>query len=811
MKKIFPGIISFMALLCLHVNAQQASKISSSSSKAIVTLSGKITDAKTGEPLASASIYFSDLKIGASSDQEGFYKIQNIPSGRFLVEVSYLGYTSIIEHIDLKGDVQRDFALQPSVVENEAITVTGVSTATQVRKSPIPVDILKRQDLLKHASTNLIDALSMTPGVSQISTGPAISKPTIRGLGYNRLVVVNDGIRQEGQQWGDEHGIEIDEYSVNKVEILKGPASLMYGSDALAGVVNILTNTPVAGNTIKANFLSNYQTNNGLLGFHGNIAGNVNGFNWNAYGSYKSAYDYKNKYDGRVFNSKFNEKNFGGYIGLNKSWGYSHLLISHFDQNVGLIEGDRDDATGQFLKLINNNGTEEEAIANNDDFKSRSPFVPKQNIRHFKLTSDNSFKAGDGRISFVIGYQRNQRQEFGNVLDPTEKELFFDLHTVNYNLQYHFPSKNNWQTSIGVSGMQQQNKNKGEEALIPEYRLFDAGVFVYSKKTWDKFSVSGGLRYDNRTIHTNQLLDGPDIKFAKFNKQFSNFSGSAGLSYEANDAITLKLNVARGFRSPSIPELASNGAHEGSNRYEYGQQQLKSETSLQLDGGIDINTEHISLSANLFYNSINNFIYYRKLESVFGGDSILDLNGEELMAFQFDQHDAKLYGAEMNLDIHPHPLDWLHVENTFSYVRGRLSEEQDGSKNLPFIPAARLVNEVRGDFNKKGKKVRNLFLSLQLDNTFAQNNAFTGYNTETATKGYSLLNAGFGGDFMNKGKTLFSIYLAANNLTDEDYQNHLSRLKYTAVNNATGRAGVFNMGRNFSVKLNIPLSFSLKQ
>src|SRR5690606_31898411 len=153
------------------------------------------------------------------------------------------------------------------------------------------------------SSTNLIDALSTTPGVSQIATGPAISKPTIRGLGYNRLVVINDGIRQEGQQWGDEHGIEIDEYSVNKVEVLKGPASIMYGSDALAGVINIISNTPVPSGTINGNIFTNYQTNNGLTGLNGNVAGNINGFNWNAYGSYKSAYDYKNKYDGRVFNS----------------------------------------------------------------------------------------------------------------------------------------------------------------------------------------------------------------------------------------------------------------------------------------------------------------------------------------------------------------------------------------------------------------------------------------------------------------------------------------------------------------------------
>jgi len=775
-----------------------------------VSLSGKVTDVKTGIPLPGASIYFSDIKSGSVTGDQGQYKIKNLPTGRYLVEVSYLGYTSIVEHIDLRGDVVRNFTLNPSVVESEAVTVTGVSTATSIRKSPVPVNILKRQELLKTSSTNLIDALSRTPGVSQISTGPAISKPTIRGLGYNRLVVVNDGMRQEGQQWGDEHGIEIDEYSVNKVEVLKGPASIMYGSDALAGVINILTNVPVAEGTIKGNILSNYQTNNGMLGLNANIAGNINGFNWNIYGSHKSAYDYSNKYDGSVFNSKFNERNFGGYAGVNKSWGYSHLLISNFDQVLGLTEGDRDTVSGQFTKRINAGGIEKDIIATQDDFKSRDLFVPKQHIQHFKISTDNSFSAGEGRVTLNLGFQRNQRQEFGNVLEPGEKNLYFDLRTINYNLQYHFPQKNNWETTIGVNGMQQSNSNKGIEVLIPAYSLFDAGGFIYSKKSFDKVTVSGGVRLDNRTLHSKELQKGSDVKFQKFSKDFTNLSGSVGFSYETSKAVTLKLNLARGFRAPSIPELASNGAHSGTNRYEYGERDLKSETSLQVDAGVDINTEHVSFSANIFYNSISNFIFYRKLSSVNGSDSMINIDGHDNLAFRFDQNNSKLYGAELNLDIHPHPLDWLHIENTFSYVRGKLSEAQDGSDNLPFIPAGRLVSQLRGDFSKKGKLIRNAYVMIEADNTFAQNHPFTGYNTETNTPGYSLFNAGLGGDVTSKGKTIFSIYLAAKNITDVAYQSNLSRLKYTAENAVTGRFGVFNMGRNFSVKVNVPLSFEVK-
>ena len=144
---------------------------------------------------------------------------------------------------------------------------------------------MRKEDLLQSATTNIIEALAKQPGVSALSTGPAIAKPVIRGLGYNRVLTINDGVRQEGQQWGDEHGIEIDESSVSKVEVLKGPASLIYGSDAIAGVINIITNVPVENNTIKANILSNYQSNNNLRLLNANIAGNVNGFNWNLYSS----------------------------------------------------------------------------------------------------------------------------------------------------------------------------------------------------------------------------------------------------------------------------------------------------------------------------------------------------------------------------------------------------------------------------------------------------------------------------------------------------------------------------------------------
>lgn len=769
-------------------------------------LFGKVTDSKTGLPLAGASVILAESRAGTMTDSSGDYILKNIPIGHTLIEVSFAGYKSAVEHVDVKPGINtKNFSIVPSVVENEAVTITAVGSATSVRKAPISITRINKTELLSTPSTNIIDAISRQPGVSELTTGPAISKPVIRGLGYNRLVVINDGVRQEGQQWGDEHGIEIDENSVSRIEIVKGPASLIYGSDALAGVVNIITTNPVPVNTIKANVLSNYNSNNRQRSFYGSVGGNHSGFNWNGWGDFTAAADYKNKYDGTVWNSKFNNKNFGGYVGYDGAWGFSRLIVSNFNQRLGIVEGERD--SSGFIKLLPNGVV---GTPTTSDFNSTTPAIPYQHIRHFKIITDNSFKAGSGKLTLNVAWQRNQRQEFGNPDHPREKSLYFDLKTFNYNTAYHFKDERGWTTSIGIGGMQQGNQNKGVEVLIPEYNLFDVGAFVYSQKAIGKTTLSGGIRFDNRSINSKELMEGQDVKFAGFKKNFSNVSSSAGMSYTPTQNFVLKLNFARGFRAPSIPELASNGAHEGTNRYEYGDPNLKSETSWQGDFGFEVNSEHVLFTASTFYNYINNFIFYSRLNSVVGGDSLVQVDQNVIPAFKFSQRTVHLAGFEGLLDLHPHPLDWLHWQNTVSYVRGFFKEPVEGSNNVPFIPATRWLTELRAELLSTGKTFRILTLYFEADHTFTQNHPFTAYGTETATPGYTLLNAGISANINSKNKTLFSVYLLGNNLTDVAYQNHLSRLKYTDVNPLTGRQGVFNMGRSFSVKLNIPLSFDMK-
>ena len=761
------------------------------------TLSGKVIDQATGQILQGASVYIIELKKGVVTNENGQYQISLSP-GNYIIEASYIGYTIATKNIKILNNTYIDFTLNHTAVESSNVTVTSFLRATSSRKTPTPITIIKKEDLLKGSGTNLIDALSQTPGVTQLTTGPAISKPIIRGLGYNRVMVLNDGVKQEGQQWGDEHGIEIDEYNVSRIEVLKVPASIIYGSEALSGVINIVSNVPVAEGALRGNVFTNYQSNNHLVGTHFDIAGNKNGILWGFNGSSKQASDYQNKYDGFVFNSKFKEIDGSAYIGLEKDWGYTHFFISQFNQKLGMIEGARN-AQGNFIKQLITG----ETPATAEDFSSSNPSIPYQHIMHTKYTLDNFIKWGEGRLKANIAYQRNERMEFGNVVLPNEKSLYFDLGTLNYSFQYLLPEKNNWKHTIGVNGMQQENKNRGEETLIPEYKSTELGLFFFTQKRAGALTMSGGARIDKKGIVFDNLVSNVIMHQQK---DFGDIAGSFGMTYEANKDWVFKLNIARGYRAPNMSELGSNGAHEGTNRYEYGNTNLKSEKSLQFDVGTEWSNEHVSFSGNIFYNMVNGYIYYQKINSKLGGDSILVKNAQTFYAFAYQQQNANLYGAECNLDFHPHPLDGLHIENTLSYVRGNFTSPVNNSNNLPTIPPFRWLSEIKYEFGNALNK-KNNYVSVQLDHVAAQNNPFTGYNTETNTAGYSLLNIGMGTHILHKGKQLCSISMVAQNLTDVAYQNHLSRLKYTDENMATGRMGVYNMGRNFSLKLNVPLVF----
>lgn len=746
----------------------------SSFAAALAEIKGKITDASNQAPLVGATIYISDLKAVTTTNAAGEFTLRNIPSkGRFLLEVRYIGYKTYSQTVDLANTTALNIALEPSVVESAEVVITGSPFSSNNKTNSLSVVSVGKDKLVQAAGTNLIDAISRVPGVSQVSTGGAISKPTIRGLGYNRVLTMVDGAREEAQQWGDEHGIEVDQFSAARVEILKGPASLLYGSDALGGVINIIDDLAPAPGVFNGDFTTTYSTNNGLSASSLMLQGNDNGFVYRGRASYKNAYGFGYK-DTTVPNSGFNEFNVNGMIGLNKSWGYSHLTFSRFHTNIGLVE-EGPDANGNFLN-------EEGEPISKSDAQSRKLGLPFQNINHYRAALNSNFILGQGQLKTTFAFQRNIRKEFEE--SATEPGLDLNLNSYTYDVKYYFPNAGKWEPAIGIQGMYQNNENTGNEFLIPDYSSNNIGAFAYLKRNFAKGSVNIGARYDYKKIDGKDLMDDGEQVFSSFNNKFSNVSGSVGFAFEVAKNLVLKGNAGSGFRAPNIAELAANGRHEGTFRYEIGNSNLKQETSLQFDLGLEYTAEHVTLGLNAYANRIFNYIYAGNFNKETKDVTNESGDVETLPVYRFVQTKADLIGGEASVDFHI--IKSLHFENSFAYVRG--TNRADDSA-LPFIPAATINNDLRFEPSIKG--LSGSFVKVGISNVLKQAR-FDSFETET--DGYTLLDAGIGTS-IKTGKGKLNLWVTGQNLLDKKYFNHLSRYK---------PAGIYNPGRNVTFGISVP-------
>lgn len=737
---------------------------------AVSSLSGRVTDKQTGQPIAGAVISVSALRIGVSTNAKGEYTLPNLPKTKLMIDVSQLGYKTITQSVDISTTTTLNFEMEVSVIEANEVVVTGSPILGKNSKNSTPIEVVSRKTITQSGATNIVDALSKVPGVSQVTTGGAISKPVIRGLSYNRVVTLSNDVKQEGQQWGDEHGVEIDQYSAAKVEVLRGPASLFYGSDALGGVINVIDPVVTTPGNFKGQFNTNYSLNNGLTANNLQFEGNTNGFVYRLNGTYKNAMSYKTPEE-RVYNSAFKEDDQSAMIGLNKSWGFAHLTYSRFNTKLGLTEGERDD-NGNFVD-------EEGNQVPSSDLESRSIFLPFQHITHQKVALNTNISLGKGFLKTTLGFQNNQRKELEE--SATDPATFFYLNTYSLDSKYYFPEYKGWAPVIGISGTIQNNENKGEEALIPAYDMYSAGVFAYVKKEWDRLSFDAGVRFDNRKLNGKQ-----EFQFDEFSNSFSNVSGSVGMTYQLTEALNFKANIGRGFRAPNIAELSADGIHEGAFRYEIGNVNLKQETSTQFDASLDWEGKYLSAGLNGYYNFINDYIYYQNTNN-----EETEVDGVFYPVYRYVQGNSAIRGLEASFDIHP--ISALHFENSFAYTRGT---NNDAKTDLPFIPQAKLINTLRYDFDgKKGALVSNLFASVGLETSFKQDKVDP---FESTSNGYTLLNASVGATLRNEaGKEVISLFINGRNLTDKSYIDHLSRFK---------EIGVANIGRNITFGVSVPFS-----
>jgi len=633
-------------------------------------------------------------------------------------------------------------------------------------KSVIKVDKIIFNDLNPILQQYISKSISKLPGVSIISTGPGISKPSIRGLSYDRVVVYSQGVRLENQQWGDEHGIGVSTSGINSIEVIKGPSYVLYGSDAMGGVLYIEPER--YSNDFSVDYMGFYNSNyNGITNNLG-IKGSSGKFSYLARANMVDNQSFSTP-DGEVENTWFKENDIQAGLKYETEKFSSDLRLSMNFSELGLPhmeEGDDD-----------HDDHDEEGHDDHDEEGHEDHY---QELSHTTLTWVNTFDLGnDHELNVTLGRQLNDRKEFGGHEEEEghddheeeghegheeeghegheegEAELDMELSTNTLDISLVMPQSENLNLTIGANILSQENKNFGHEELIPDAEKKDFGLYALGQITMENGAALLGVRYDNRSISS-------DMGSA----DFSNFNGSVGIKRDFENS-SLRFNIGSGYRAPNLIELFADGVHHGTFRYEKGNVNLVAEKSFQTDISFDINNEDSSVSFNLFYNDISDYIYISPSRDRMDGFAV----------FNYMQQDSELYGGEISFDKKT-GFDWLSYNTSLEYI---FAESADGEA-LPFISPLTFNQVFNIDFSSN--------YSFEID-FLAKAKQGRVSMFEEETDGYSILN--LSGNWMTSFlENDLNIFWSVNNVFDKEYYDHLSRFK---------TAGIEEMGRNISVGL----------
>ena len=803
-------------------------------------LKGKVID-NQGELMPYVSISVGD-KVVATTDRKGAFIMEDLSYGSFVLKASLMGYRDFQKKIELtekRPSLELNIVLEEDAQALDEIVLTGVTRETSIRENPISVKSISSQELEFTSKSNIVDVLVQhTPGMNAVKTGPNISKPYIRGLGYNRVLTMYDGIRQEGQQWGDEHGLEMDPYHTDRAEVIKGPSSLMFGSDAIAGVVSFFPHLPTrVDGQLHGKLTSEFQTNNGLIGEGLIIDYNDQKYLFSATGSYRMANNYRNPVDGRVYQSNFKEKNFSTLLGYKGTSGTTYLKFTLFDTEQAIPEGDRDveGGTRRFTKEYFgwDNGLYGEFIpvTRNELSTYNLPDV-HQHIQHYRAYLKGNYGFGGGDINVILAGSQNIRTEFDNPETPGTAAMKVRLNTLDYAVRYDAPKFADIEMAVGLNGMLQNNKSiDASDFPIPDYDLYEGGAFVYAKWKRAHWTLSGGARYDLRQVKWGDFWidkhpvtgydehiahprsEDSELLYENTKRDFNGFTASIGATFQLDDQFSLKANFGRAYRSPNITELAANDLDPGASIIYRGNSDFKAEFSHQVDFGFSGKYTNFSFDISAFHNNIQNFIYLsRGIDD--NGEPIMDENGNR--EYWYQQAAAKLYGGELWFAIHPRNLQNLRWDNSFSYVRGLnrdkiLKNEGRNGYYLPDVPPFKWISTLTYTFPIHSKVISDIKPNLGWEVSAAQNEYFGRNETESKTPGYVLFNAGLHTKISyHPDKQPVQFSFAVTNLFDKAYQDHLSRLKYMdtyldeGIGSPNGRYGIYDMGRNISFKAIFP-------
>ncbi len=708
---------------------------------------GQVIDKSTKNPIAYAQVYFPELKAGTVTNNKGEFKLEHHTPKKLHIQISYVGYQSIDETINTDTDKKQLFYLTKSHYQLKEVVVSVPDGKLQ-GDNVVSVDHKKIDNLQRTAPITLAEAISSIPGIDQNTTGAGIGKPVIRGLTGNRIVTYAQGIRVENQQWGDEHGLGVGEVGIESVEVIKGPASLLYGADAMGGVLFFIDERYANENTIEAkaktSFLSNTLGSINQLGFKIHKGS----LKLNLFGAYSSQADYKVPNGKRVFNSRFDEKNFKLALGFNTKNLVSNLRYSYLENNFGIVDSNL-----------------------YDESRDRNFELPFQNIVNHSVSLQNTLYTGDSKTNLTLGYTHNYRQEFEDQINPPA--LGLELGSFTYNLNWHSPVyKNIFDFVVGSQGMIQTNFNNGDEVLIPDAESKDFGAFGLLNIDLDKLTFQTGIRFDHRKIDTKTTRH-----IQEFSHNYQGITYSAGAVYRLHK-FKLRANVSSGFRAPTSSELLSDGVHEGTIRYEKGNRDLNNENATQLDFSVDYQNKHFHFTINPFYNYIQNYIYLSPTGQQIGKDDV----------YEYLQTDAYLYGGELGFHYHPHFWHRLHIQSSLATVFA-----EDVHKNaLPLIPQSNTNTTLSIELNTR-KKINLSRIFVQHIYKFEQNH--TGL-FETISPEYQLVNTGVSFLINTKQKPI-EIETGVRNVFNTRYIDHLSRFKTMDIS---------NQGINFYISLKIDIT-----
>ncbi len=712
---------------------------------------GTIKD-KQNRNVSGVTINIPELHKETISDENGTYSFVNLPNGSFRIVFSFIRFATQSKEITInQKELKLDIVLEETLHQMDEVIISTAFNKLQ-SQNVMKVEHQSMKSLSQKGTSTLIEGLATIPGVSQVSTGTSIGKPVIRGLSGNRVLVYSQGVRMENQQFGEEHGLGLNDSGIESVEVIKGPASLLYGSDAIGGVLYFNPEKFASPNAVDANFsqklFSNTNGSNSSMG----VKASSDNFKFLARGSYNTHADYKVPEGDRVTNTRYTETDFKTALGYSNSKFTSTLRYNFNKLDLGIPE----------------NG-----YANQTSTKITT--FPKQAVFANILSFNNTIFFKKSKLDADLGYISNDRSEFEN---STIANLHMKLNTLNYNVKYYLPKFGKFESIIGTQGMHQTNINSGDEYLIPDATTNDFGIFGTANYEWDKNVVQAGIRFDHRAVTTTEHgILGTQGYFQAIDKKFQSFNSSLGFKTDLKKNLILRLNVASGFRAPNLAELTSNGVHEGSNRYEIGNINLQNEQNFQTDFNVEYRNPHFELFVNGFYNHINNYIFIAPNGNVINGFN----------AYDYTQANANLYGGEAGIHFHPHPLDWLHITSSFESVTGK---KQNGDY-LPLIPANKWNNSIKTEV-KSTKYLKDSFAVLNIEYTLPQNNPG---QFETKSDDYTLINLGLGSK-VTLGKTAFEVNLNGNNLLNKTYISHLSRLKPD---------GIPNIGRNIILGVNFTI------